>query len=77
MAVVKNKTGDTLHLFSPSAPPIDPGGEVTVSDENFVGRAWPKSTWEVIEPPAGCVDVGPEDAYVYEHQQKSRAKKES
>ena len=66
MATVRNKTGDTLHLFSSDAPPIDPGGEVTVSDENFAGRAWPKETWELVTPPGdGYVDASIEDAYLF------------
>ena len=66
MAVVKNKTGDTLALFSPDAPPIDPGGEVTVSDDRFAGRAWPKETWDLVTPPGdGYEDESIEDAYVF------------
>lgn len=51
MAKVKNITKDVLSLFRADAPPIQPGDEVTVRDENFVDRAWPTSTWEVVEPP--------------------------
>lgn len=66
MAVVKNKTGDTLHLFSPDAPPIDPGGEVTLRDEVFAQRAWPKETWDLVEPPGdGYVDESIEDAWLF------------
>lgn len=66
MAVVRNKTGDTLALFSPDAPPVDPGGEVTISDERFVDRAWPTSTWEVVEPPGdGYEDASSEDAHLF------------
>ena len=66
MAVVKNKTGDVLHLFSPDAPPVDPGGEVTVSDENFANRAWPIETWELVTPPgAGYVDASLDDAHMF------------
>ena len=67
MAVIKNITTDVLHLFHADAPPIDAGDEVTVSDERFVDRAWPKSTWELVEPPilAGYIDRSLEDAYVY------------
>jgi hypothetical protein len=76
VAVVKNKTGDTLSLFSPDAPPIDPGGEVTVSDENFAERAWPHETWELVEPPgSGYVDASLDDAYLFVPAPEKPAKK--
>ena len=77
MAVVKNKTGDVLTLFRADAPPVDPGGEVTVRDEVFVERAWPTSTWEVVTPPEGYADESTEDAYLYvpKPAKKSAAKK--
>lgn len=66
MAVVKNKTPDTLTLFRADAPPVDPGGEVTVRDELFAGRAWPTSTWELVTPPGdGYVDASDDDAHLY------------
>ena len=66
MAVVKNKTNDVLALFRSDAPPIDPGGEVTVRDENFVDRAWPKETWELVEAPGdGYVDESTDDAHLF------------
>jgi hypothetical protein len=66
VAVVKNKTDRALALFSPDAPPADAGGKVTVSDERFAGRAWPMSTWELVEPPGpGYTDASTEDAHVY------------
>ena len=65
MAVVKNRTADTLALFSPDAPPVDPGGEVTVSDERFAERAWPKETWDLVTPPEGYVDESTEDAHLF------------
>lgn len=65
MAVVKNKTGDTLSLFSPDAPPIDPGGEVTVSDETFANLAWPTSTWELVTPPDGYADESHDEALLF------------
>lgn len=66
MAVVKNKTGDILALFRADAPPVDPGGEVTLRDELFAGRAWPTSTWEVVEPPGdGYKDASDEDSYLF------------
>ena len=67
MAKVKNITGDTLSLFRADAPPVDPGGEVTVRDSAFVGRAWPTSTWELVEPPAleGYVDASTDEAHLY------------
>ena len=66
MAKVKNVSVDVLSLFSADAPPCNPGDTVTVRDERFVGRAWPKSTWQVVEAPDGYADVGPDDAYVFE-----------
>lgn len=65
MAVVRNITPDVLSLFRADAPPVQPGDDVTVKDENFVGRAWPKATWEVVTPPEGYVDDDTEDAYVF------------
>ena len=67
MAKIKNITGDTLSLFRADAPPIQPGDEVTVRDENFVGRAWPTSTWEVVEPPTldGYVDQSTDEAHLW------------
>lgn len=66
MAVVRNNTPDVLALFRPDALPVQPGGEVTVADENFAGRAWPKSTWSLVKKPGkGFVDASPEDAYLY------------
>lgn len=36
-------------------------------DENFVGRAWPTSTWELVEAPAidGYVDLSTDDAILW------------
>lgn len=67
MTKIKNITRDTLSLFRTDAPPVDPGGEVTIKDENFVGRAWPKSTWAVVEPPAldGYEDTSSDDAWLW------------
>lgn len=65
MAVVKNITPDALSLFASDAPPCAPGDSVTVSDARFVERAWPRSTWEVVEPPEGYDDASTEDAYLY------------
>ena len=65
MAVVRNITPDVLSVFRSDAPPVQPGDEVKVKDENFVGRAWPKSTWEVVTPPEGYVDDDTPDAYVF------------
>lgn len=65
MAVVRNITPDALSVFRSDAPPCAPGDEVTIKDENFVGRAWPKATWEVVTPPEGYVDDDTEDAYVF------------
>jgi len=65
MAVLRNLSGETLSLFRPDAPPIDADGEVTVRDENFVDRAWPKVTWELVSPPEvdGYVDASTDDAW--------------
>lgn len=66
MATVKNKTGDTLALFRSDAPPVDPGGEVTLRDEVFAERAWPTSTWEVVTPPGdGYTDASTDDAHLF------------
>lgn len=67
MAAIKNITPDALSLFTPDAPPCQPGDTVTISDERFVDRAWPKSTWELVEPPTldGYTDQSPEDAYIW------------
>lgn len=77
MAVVKNLTPDTLALFRPDAPPVDPGDEVTVRDAIVVGRAWPRQTWEFVTPPEGHTDVGPDDAYVFEPTPEKPAKSEA
>jgi hypothetical protein len=65
VAVVKNKTNDVLSLFRADAPPVDAGGEVTVSDETFAERAWPTSTWDLIEKPKGYQDKSTDEAYLY------------
>jgi len=66
VAVVKNITPDVLSLFRADAPPIQPGDKVTVKDANFVGRAWPKSSWELVTPPEGdYIDDDTEDAYCF------------
>ena len=67
MAVVKNITPDARSLFSADAPPAEPGDSVTISDARFVDRAWPKSTWELVEPPKleGYTDQSVEDAYLW------------
>jgi hypothetical protein len=65
VAVVKNKTPDTLTLFRADAPPVDPGGEVTVRDEVFVGRAWPTETWDLVTPPEGCEDASTDEAHLF------------
>ena len=64
MAVVRNVSPDARSLFTPDAPPANSGDEVTISDDRFVERAWPKSTWEVVESPEGFIDVG-DDAYLF------------
>ena len=65
MAEVRNITGDVLSLFSADAPPVQPGDTVTVSDERFADRAWPKSTWEVVSKPKGYIDASVDDAYLF------------
>lgn len=66
MAVVRNITPDVLSLFRVDAPPIQPGDEVTVKDENFVGRAWPKATWALKTKPAKqYADVSTDDAFLF------------
>ncbi|WP_418063953.1 hypothetical protein [Pimelobacter simplex] len=67
MAVIRNTTADARSLFHMDAPPVNPGDEVTVRDENFVDRAWPKSTWDLVEPPEieGYVDQSTEEAWLY------------
>lgn len=71
MAKVKNITRDTLSLFRADAPPVGPGDTVTIRDENFVGRAWPKSTWEVVSPPvleddlSEYIDLSSDDAWLW------------
>lgn len=89
MARVKNTTKDVLSLFRADAPPVQPGDVVTVRDENFVGRAWPTSTWELVDPPTldGYVDRSTDDAILWaestdepepepESKPRARAKKE-
>ncbi len=69
MAVVKNITPDALSVFRSEAPPCQPGDEVTIKDENFVGRAWPHAHWKLVTPPAddyaAYVDDDTDDAYVF------------
>lgn len=66
MAAVRNITKDVLALFRPDAPPAEAGDEVTVADENFAGRAWPKSTWALVKKPGkGYRDASTDDAYLF------------
>lgn len=66
MATVKNITPDTKALFRADAPPVQPGDEVDVRDERFVGRAWPKSTWALVKKPAKpYVDASTDDAHLF------------
>jgi len=67
VAIVKNITDDTLSLFTTDAPPCAAGDTVFVSDAKFVDRAWPKSTWEVVEPPTldGYSEQSLPDAYLW------------
>lgn len=67
MAVVRNISNDNLALFRQDAPLSRAGDEITVSDENFAGRAWPKSTWELVKKPvkARYKDASTEDAHIF------------
>lgn len=67
MAAIRNITKDTLSLFRADAPPIEPGDEVTLRDENFVDRAWPKSTWDLVTAPEldGYVDHSNDEAWLF------------
>lgn len=75
MATVRNKTDDVLTLFRPDAPPVDAGGEITLSDETFVGRAWPTSTWELVEKPKDYQDESTDEAYLYVPKPEKATKK--
>ncbi|WP_418059943.1 hypothetical protein [Pimelobacter simplex] len=79
MARIRNITRDTLSLFRSDAPPIDAGDEVTIRDENFVDRAWPKSTWDLVEPPTldGYVDQSSDDAWLYAEPTEAPAEDEN
>lgn len=68
MARLRNITADTLTLFRADAPPVYAGDEITVRDEVFVDRAWPKSTWDLIDPPTleGFEQVECDDAYIWQ-----------
>lgn len=71
MAEIKNISKDTLSLFHADAPPVTAGDTVTVRDENFVNRAWPTSTWELVEAPvlegelSGYVDQSTDEAILW------------
>lgn len=66
MAVVRNKTDRRLALFRSDAPPVDAGGEATLRDEVFAERAWPTSTWELVEPPGSdYIDASTDEAYLW------------
>lgn len=67
MAIVQNITDLELSIFRVDAPLVFPGDKVTVRDENFVGRAWPKSTWALTKKPAldGYVDASTDDAWLW------------
>lgn len=71
MAKIKNVTRDVLSLFRADAPPVAPGDTITVRDENFVDRAWPTSTWELVEAPvledelSEHADLSTEEAWLW------------
>jgi hypothetical protein len=75
VAEVKNITKDELSLFRADAPPVQPGDTVTVKDENFVGRAWPKSTWALVKKPGKpyVEDTSVSDAYVFNEPEANEA----
>ena len=78
MAVLKNITPDARSLFAADAPSLDPGDEAKVPDERFAGRAWPKSTWELVELPGkGYLDESTPDAYVFNPKQPEVPAKEA
>jgi hypothetical protein len=65
VAVVRNITGDDLSLFRSDGQVVRAGKEVEVSDGEFVGRAWPKSTWAVVKKPTGFTDASTDDAHLF------------
>lgn len=65
MATIRNISPDALSLFASDAPTLDAGDTATVPDARFAGRAWPKSTWELVEPPVDYTDESTDDAYVF------------
>lgn len=66
MAVVRNITPDELSVGAFDGPLVAPGAEHEVPDEDFVDRAWPTSTWELVTKPGkGYVDASPDDAVLY------------
>jgi hypothetical protein len=66
VATVKNITPNVLAIGHKQAPPVQPGDEVDVRDENFVDRAWPKSTWALVKKPGKpYVDASLDDAHLF------------
>jgi len=65
VAVVRNITPDDLSLFSVEGSQVAAGKEATVPDEQFVNRAWPKSTWALVRKPSGYIDASTDDAFVF------------
>lgn len=65
MATVKNITPDVLSLGK-GGPPIWPGDEFEVRDENFADRAWPTSLWALVKKPGKpYVDASTEGAHLF------------
>jgi hypothetical protein len=67
VAVVRNITGDDLSLFRSDGQIVRAGKEVEVPDEDFVGRAWPTSTWALVKKPTtkDHVDASSDDAHLF------------
>jgi len=65
VAVVQNITGEKLSLWHAGSPPVDADDKVTIPDEQFVDRAWPKSVWKLVTKPKGYADASLDDAYVF------------
>lgn len=66
MATIQNITADERSIFRADAPQVFPEDKVNVRDENFAGRAWPKSTWNLVKKPgADYIDASTDDAWLF------------